>query len=151
MIQCIKSWDDKTKVWGDLSINTEMRWEVRGYLMDYCSHENCGIEERVWLPKELNSISDIALHPWCKFCGVIKNISDDRPKKIGYWINILSTLAKRFSLTQSQKHLIIKELESNKFFNDAYCINNSSQKKVFIKVVAKYCALSENTINSYIY
>ena len=46
---------------------------------------------------------------------------------------------------------MIKELESNQFFDDLYSTTGSSQKKVFVKVVTKYCDLCESTIDSYIY
>ncbi len=114
-------------------------------------HESCGNERRVWLPEGHSSKSDVSLHHWCILCGVVKNISDDRLRKMGYWINVLSKLAKRFSLTQSQKRLVVKELESHECFDDLYSATGSSQKEVFVKVVTKYCDLCKSMIDSYIY
>ena len=116
-----------------------------------CSHESCRNERRVWLPEGRSSKSDVSLHPWCILCGIVQNISDDRPRKMGYWINIISRIAKRFSLTQSQKRLMVKELESHECFDDLYGTAGSSQKEVLVKIVTKYCDLCESTIDSYIY
>jgi len=126
-----------------------------------CQHESCGREERIWLPTYEwasndtrntgnSGRSDAALHHWCKLCGCIQNISDDRPRKMGYWINILSKIAKGQLLTQIQKRLVVKELESYEYFDDLYGITSSAQKEVFVKAIKKYCSLHESIIDSYI-
>lgn len=127
-----------------------------------CSHENCGREQRVWLPKNINILdnisnisssgtSDIALHHWCVLCGCVKNISDDRARQMGYWINVLSKITQESLVTQSQKRLMIKELESYECFDDMYSTTGSAQKEVFVKVVKKYCSLCKRTIDSFIF
>ena len=116
-----------------------------------CYHESCGNERRVWLPWGRSLKSDVSLHHWCIHCGVVKNISDDRPKKMGYWTNVLSRIAKRFSLTQSQKRLVVKGLESHECFDDSYGTTGSVQKEVFVKAIKKYCSLHESIIDSYVY
>lgn len=126
-----------------------------------CSHESCGREHRIWLPKTLtwskttrttsNGRSDVSLHYWCALCGCVQNMSDDRPKKMGYWINILSKMAREYSVTQSQKRLVIKELESNDLFEDMYGTTGSAQKEVFVEAVKKYCRLCESTIDSFVF
>lgn len=127
-----------------------------------CYHENCGREDRIWLPRDIKTsdymsingkdliFNDIALHHWCIKCGCIKNISDDQPKKIGHWINILSIITKKFKISQTQKRLVLKQLESYEYFDDIYGITGSIQKEVFINTVRKYCGLNERTINSYV-
>ena len=126
-----------------------------------CCHESCGCEERIWLPKgsktlvdiivtSSSGLSDVAPHRWCIHCGLVKNISDDKPKKIGFWINILSMVTKKYFVTQSQIRLITKELNSYESFNDLYGTTGSSQKEAFIKVVKKYCNIHESIINSFI-
>jgi len=127
-----------------------------------CCHESCGRDHRVWLPENINisgnmrnkgssGTSDIALHPWCVLCGCVKNISDDRARKMGYWINVLSKIARRYSVTQSQKRLVVKELESYGCFDELYGTTGSAQKEAFVKVVKKYCSLCESTIDSFIF
>ncbi len=119
--------------------------------MALCLHESCGIEDRVWLPESCSLKSDVSLHHWCIHCGVVKNISDDRSKKMGYWTNVLSRIAKCFSLTQSQKRLVVKELESHECFDDLYGTTGSVQKEVFVKAIRKYCGLHEIIIDSYVH
>ncbi|MCX6666444.1 MAG: hypothetical protein NT038_10395 [Euryarchaeota archaeon] len=115
-----------------------------------CSHESCFRERQIILPVECTHESDTAYHPWCIHCGLIKNISEDRPKKIGYWMNVLSKLSYRFSISQCQKRLIAKELDSCKEFIDLYGITGSSQKEMFVKTIQKYCNLSKNNLNSFL-
>ncbi len=114
-----------------------------------CSHKNCCHEEKIWLPQEPSHTSEDVLHHWCIRCGLVKNISEDRPKNIGYWVNILSRLSHRFSIAQCQKRLIIKEMQSNEEFGDLYGLTGSSQKEFFIDIVKKHCNICTNDINSY--
>jgi len=115
-----------------------------------CPHKSCSHEENIWLPRENNPGSDAALHPWCLNCGLIKNISDDRPKEFGYWMNILSRISHHFSMTQCQKRLITKELQSCEEFEDLYGITGSSQKEMFVRTLQKYYNLNTNTIDSFL-
>ena len=114
-----------------------------------CSHENCNQEEKILIPIENNRGSETAFHPWCIHCGLIKNISEDRPKKIGYWMNVLSELSYRFSIPQCQKRLIAKELQTCEEFEDSYGLTGSSQKEFFINVVKKYSTICRNDIYSF--
>ena len=130
--------------------------------MTECSHINCSREQRVWLQKDSDlskdfrkksstGLSDVALHHWCVLCGCVKNISDDRPKKMGYWVNIISKIERECFVAQSQKRLIIKELEKNELFEDMYGTTGSAQKELFVKTAKKYLKLREETIYSFIY
>ena len=118
--------------------------------MSVCKHESCGRECRVWLPVETIT-SEVIPHPWCKHCGLVKNISDDRPKELGYWINILSRISNQFSLKKVQTRLVSKYLEDNRYFNDLYGITGSAQSSEFIKTVFRICKIPKNSINSLIY
>jgi len=119
--------------------------------MTKCSHRTCGREKRVWLPTNDNSSVDVKLHPWCVQCGVVKNISDDKAHEIGYWMNILSKIANRFSLKQIQKRLIAKELASHELFSDVYGITGFPQKEFFKKIVKKYSNINGHSIEPFIY
>lgn len=115
--------------------------------MNQCTHESCGREKRVWLPRGSHS-SDVVPHPWCKHCGVIKNISDDHPQKLGYWMNILSKIEYHLSLKKIQKRLVAKCLESHPCFNDLYGTTGSDQHELFVKTVSKICNLSYHSVDS---
>jgi hypothetical protein len=91
------------------------------------------------------------LHPWCIHCGAVKNISDGKGKKLGYWMNILAKINERYSLKQVQKRNISRELVSNEIFNDIYFINCSAQTTIFKNIVKKYCKINTNSIDSLIY
>jgi len=120
--------------------------------MVLCNHKSCGREHQIWLPtNDDNQESDVNLHPWCVKCGLVKNISDDKPHKIGYWTNILSRISLHFPLTKCQKRLVIKELESFECFNDMFGTTGSAQWRVFVKILQKYSDLRVNNYNSYIY
>ena len=118
--------------------------------MDACNHDNCGREERIWLNSN-EPYSDVELHPWCVHCGLIKNVSDDRPKKIGYWMNVLSLVEKDYNIKKVQKRLVSKELETNTGFNDFYGTTGSSQKNLFVDILKKYCKVCVRDLDSYIY
>ncbi len=105
--------------------------------MIHCRHESCGAAEKVWLPYEFDGRSKgLKPHPYCIHCGAVKNISPDRAKPLGYYVN---ELAKK-PITKVQMRLIIKELEALGF-DDAYSMTMSAQEKVFISVLKKYCKI----------
>lgn len=114
--------------------------------MEHCKHENCSRENRLWLPDGFNSKTDIALHPWCIHCGQIKNLSDDKGKKIGYWINELSRFNYHLPMTQVQNRLIIKSLLEHESFTDLYAVTHSAQKDALISVIHKYTHYPKKTI-----
>ncbi|MFQ6119603.1 MAG: hypothetical protein ACE5KE_06930 [Methanosarcinales archaeon] len=113
-------------------------------------HVSCGILDKDWLPYyDVNrAINNLKPHPYCIHCGFVKNISPDRAKKIGYYINALSKMKKYLSKVQIR--LIVKELESIEDFEDTYWRTGFSQKKIFINIVKKYSNLSEELIQSYL-
>ena len=106
--------------------------------MIHCEHKGCGAAEKVWLPYEYEERSrGLKPHSYCIHCGVVKNISPDRAKPMGYYTNMLA----RMPITKVQMRLIVKELE-NMDFDDAYSMTKSAQEKVFSSVVQKYYKVS---------
>jgi hypothetical protein len=110
--------------------------------MDHCTHKSCGKEHRIWLPSTPDSYGSIERHPFCTSCGLVQNLSDDRPKALGFWMNKLARLAYDLDLSQCQKRLIAKNLESDSYFNDTFGAYGSGQKELFITIVNKYCDTS---------
>jgi hypothetical protein len=111
--------------------------------MKSCSYTVCSKEERVWLPSNDQRYGSVEKHSWCTTCGVVQNISDDRSKNSGYWMNKLSFVVSELELTQCQKRLIAKEIESIEYFCDTFSAFGSCQKELFIKTVSKYCDTSK--------
>ena len=119
--------------------------------MSQCNHENCGREHRIWMPCANMHYSEVVLHPYCRHCGLVKNLSDDQAHGLGYWINILSRISKIFALKKVQKRLIAKELESNDCFDDSYGVTGAAQKDLFVKTLKKYTKIDLKNIDSYCY
>ena len=112
--------------------------------MGHCEHKSCGAAEKVWLPYELEERSrGLKPHSYCIHCGVVKTISSDRAKRMGYYTNILP----RLEITKVQIRLIAKELERIDF-DDAYFMTRSAQEKVFINVIRKYSKVPEGIIRA---
>ncbi len=108
-----------------------------------CNHELCGNIQKVWLPYEVRGhLKGLKSHPYCLQCGVVKNISSDRARPLGYYMNILSHLG----ITKVQTRLIAKEMEDLGDFDDAFSISSFLQEQIFIRIVKKYSSLSENAI-----
>ena len=113
-------------------------------------HQDCGYDERVWLPINDEPV-DTVRHPYCKHCGVVRNLSGDRAVGIGYFMNVLSSMKisnKKKILTDSQIRLISKELTNMEDFEDKYWMRGDAQEELFVKTVRKYCNLSEFYIRS---
>jgi hypothetical protein len=103
----------------------------------------CGNIQKVWLPYEdRGHMKGLKSHPYCLLCGVVKNLSSDRAKPIGYYMNILSNLP----ITKVQTRLIAKDLEGLGDFDDVFSISSFMQELLFINIVKKYSGLSEQTI-----
>ena len=102
----------------------------------------------VWLPvTEINNNS-VEKHPWCRQCGLVKNISEDFPRGLGYWMNLLSYISDRYNLTQCQKRLMAKDIEASEYLDDTFSTCNSFQKRIFNKIINKYIHVN---IDSFIY
>ncbi|RLI86673.1 MAG: hypothetical protein DRO98_05060 [Archaeoglobales archaeon] len=117
--------------------------------MRMCLHENS--PEKDWLPVN-NGV--LRLHPYCIKCGVVKNVSSDKGKKIGYFINSLSRLrefleSRGYKVSQAQIRLIIKELESEGL-QDTYALSFSHQKEAFVEIAKKYIRVSEDVIRNFV-
>jgi len=117
--------------------------------MRACSHQVCGKEKSIWFHTK-DCYSSVKRHLYCTNCGVIQNISDDRPKAVGYWMNKLGSISFELGLTQCQKRLIAKEIENTDYFHDSFGSFGSSQKGLFIKIVSSYCDASRIDFDSFL-
>jgi hypothetical protein len=105
-----------------------------------------------WLPMQ-NGI--IKQHPYCGNCGTVKNVSSDKGKNIGYFVNCLSKMKKdlgkkRYKISDAQIRLILKELTEMDGFSDTYWMTFSRQREIFVSVVKKYIKISRQTIESFV-
>ncbi len=83
-----------------------------------CNHESCGSIEKVWLPFVVNGqTKGLKSHSYCIHCGVIKNLSYEKLRDIGYYMNVLSKINKHvIKISKVQLRLIALELEKNDDF-----------------------------------
>lgn len=106
--------------------------------------------KRVWLNLP-NGV--IKLHPYCSYCGCVKNVSSDRGKKFSYFVEKLSELKKilkkrGYKVSEVQIRLILKELSEIDGFEDIWSITFSKQKELFIQVVRKHIKVSKYLVES---
>jgi len=107
-----------------------------------CAHKQCSRERKVWLPTHFVNDTDVEKHTWCVHCGIVKNVSGDRPKKIGFWMNVLSRVSFELGLTQVQRRLIAKEISQCPYLDDTFGAFGSSQQELFLSILRKYCDIS---------
>lgn len=114
--------------------------------MTGCSHRSCGNGEKVWLPHSYQG-KDCGLkpHPYCVECGLIKSLSSDKPRKIGFYINIIATLGERLKVSQAQMRLVSIELQ-NAGIEDSYGMDRYQQEMLFTQIVRKYITVPEQVI-----
>ena len=116
-----------------------------------CNHQDCKTNQKVYLPSN-NTSSTTSKHPYCTKCGVVKNISTDRGKKLGYFINCLAKMRNRKLIpSHSQFRLIVKEIKEAWEFDDLYSARKTGQDQIVIEIVMKYCTtLPISTIQGYL-
>jgi len=107
-----------------------------------CSHKIS--YERAWFPETETAFRPV---PVCDSCGTLKNVSADRGKNIGFYINILTQMKRHlerngYKISDSQIRLIINEISRADGFDDAYWIKKSTQRSIFIKSVQKFVPLT---------
>ena len=113
-------------------------------------HRHVSAPERHWLPAHNHLL---APHPSCRVCGLVKNLSPDRARKIGYFVNVLSEMRKHRGgklLSDAQVRLILLELQKVDNFEDDYYVTFQAQKSVFVNAVRKYSSLSPGFVESFL-
>lgn len=118
-----------------------------------CEHKDCGNIDKVWLPYQVRENNrGLKSHPYCVKCGFVKNISSDKSKNIGYYINVLSFMEKHLKIPGAsvRNRLIVKELENIEDFEDEYSMNRYNQEKLFINIVKKHFQLNDAVIQSFL-
>ena len=75
-------------------------------------------------------------HPFCTECGLIKNLSSDRPHGMGYFINVIAELGKHYEIARVQKRLIVQEMEKQ-FMCDRFGIDRQQQEELFIEITTR--------------
>jgi len=111
-----------------------------------CEHKNCGSSEKVWLPYFFEGRArGLKPHPYCADCGLVKNLSSQRPRDLGHYMNIVGEIAKRQKITQIQIRLIALEMKRLEL-DDFYGLDRTQQEKLFVNIVIKYINVPERII-----
>ncbi len=114
--------------------------------LSICEHTS-GEKDWLELIKGKNRLT-LAPHPLCEDCGLVRNIGPDRPRKMGYFMEVLSKLERyleeesnkggKSKLIEAQKRLIVKDMQEEDIFQDLYGTMASAQKERFIELIQKY-------------
>jgi hypothetical protein len=90
-----------------------------------------------------NGQGGLRSHPCCSKCGLVKNVSSDRPKPIGHYLSILGSLAKTHSISNVQMRLISLDLNCQE---DTYGFDRHQQNEIIKETIQKYTRISERII-----
>jgi hypothetical protein len=105
--------------------------------MSCCEHKISGSREKVWLPYSFEGRDrGLKPHPYCKNCGLVKNLSSDRPRSIGYFMNLISLLGERHKISKIQTRLIALEMEKLSL-DDNFGMDRMQQEKLFVEITTR--------------
>ena len=105
--------------------------------MSGCEHQISGSKEKIWLPYYYEGRDrGLKPHPFCTECGLIKNLSSDRPRGIGYFMNVIAELGEHYKIAQVQTRLIAQEMEKQSM-DDRFGIDRQQQEKLFIEITTR--------------
>jgi hypothetical protein len=103
-----------------------------------CKHITCGNKEKVWLPHFYHGREcGLKPHPYCTECGLVKNLSSEKPRSIGFYVNIITSLKGDFRIAQAQIRLMALDMKKYEI-DDVYGMDRHQQEELFIKIVQKY-------------
>ena len=112
-------------------------------MADKCEHVSCGTKEKVWMPHYYQGREcGLKPHPYCTECGLVKNLSSEKPRKIGFYVNIITSLKEDFKLAQAQIRLMALDMKKYDI-DDEYGMDRHQQEELFIKIVQKYANVPE--------
>lgn len=112
-------------------------------------HEDCSYSEMEWLPPSSPMVERVPVQhkPYCRICGIVKNIGSDRARKLGYFATALGRLKGRIEkehdrsvysiakLSEAQVRIIIKRIEAVEGFDDPYAMTFHAQLELFLEAV----------------
>jgi hypothetical protein len=114
-----------------------------------CNHKSCGSKEKVWLPYNYKGlVCGLKPHLFCTECGLVRIESSDKPKRLGYYINVIAALSKEMKITKVQMRLISMDLQKL-CIDDVYSMDKSMQEQLFIKTVMQYVNVKEQSLRRY--
>ena len=105
--------------------------------MSGCEHKISGSREKIWLPYYFEGRErGLKPHPYCIDCGLIKNLSSDKPRSLGYFMNLIAELGKRHRITSIQTRLIALEME-RLALDDKFGMDRQQQEDLFVEITTR--------------
>ncbi len=105
--------------------------------MSGCEHKMSGSREKVWLPYYFEGRErGLKPHPYCIECGLIKNLSSERPRSLGYFMNLISELGSRHKIAKVQVRLIAMEMEKLQM-DDKFGMDRKQQEDLFVDITTR--------------
>jgi len=105
--------------------------------MSGCEHKISGSREKIWLPYYFEGRErGLKPHPYCIECGLIKNLSSEKPHSIGYFMNIIADLGIRHKIAQIQTRLIALEME-RLALDDKFGMDRMQQEDLFVEITTR--------------
>jgi hypothetical protein len=114
--------------------------------MPACEHKSCGSNEKVWLPYFFEGRErGLKPHPYCADCGLVKNLSSERPRSIGFFINVIAELGRHHKIAQIQTRLIVQEMEELEL-DDKYGMDRHQQERLFVDIAIRVLNVPERAV-----
>jgi hypothetical protein len=105
--------------------------------MSRCEHQKSGSREKIWLPYYYKDRDrGLKPHPFCTECGLINNLSQDRPRSIGFFMNAIAELGKNYKIAQVQTRLIALEMEKQAL-DDTFGMDRQQQEMLFVEIAVR--------------
>lgn len=105
--------------------------------MSACEHNLSGSREKIWLPYYFEGRErGLKPHPYCTECGLIKNLSSERLRSIGFFMNLIADLGQRHKIAKTQVRLIALEMERLRL-DDNFGMDRQQQEDLFVDIVVK--------------
>lgn len=75
----------------------------------------------------------------------MKNLSSERPRQIGYFINLIAEIGRRYKIAQVQVRLIVLEMLRQNL-KDSYGMDRQQLEKPFLEIAKRYLNIPERAI-----
>lgn len=114
--------------------------------MSACEHNLSGSREKIWLPYYFEGRErGLKPHPYCTECGLIKNLSSERLRSIGFFMNLIADLGQRHKIAKTQVRLIALEMERLRL-DDNFGMDRQQQEDLFVDIVVKILNLPPRAV-----
>jgi len=116
--------------------------------MGECQHQNCGGREKIWMPYSFRDRNrGLKPHPYCIHCGQVKNLSSERPRDVGYYLNLVASLGLRYKIAKVQMRLIALEMAREELA-DFYGMDRHQQEELFVNIVTRNLNVHERAVRA---